>query len=575
MKLLPDQTSTGKDVIGIQGASNRVRNYEGRYPSLTVAIQAVAGVTLSPLVELQALVVGSELRYLTVRKESPEHTHYSIKMVWTVGIEDNRRVLTLSSAVQVASAGYNTPLEVGIRVKSLDRNESFVRDESSVLGVGISRDFVDNDRIQAIGIARPGKPFYLPVWVSLRFQSTEVHVRPMAEGSNSLCWGSSSVLRFGPSCDDNSSETSQMEIDDVVKWSWEESFPESGYIRCDSVSGSASPMWLSVCRYKEDQNKDGVVTDLDDVFNEVLSVTIDSGLTLRNMLPMSIEWEVAYSNDKDLITVDGSSFREMTFSAEASSGILKSGDCTEVFAEIDAPLCLQARFKEPYGDNWSSWTALTCEQMESSPDDKRQEDQDAAVGILPTARQVNVQVTNDSFGVPLTLGVRILPKMTVPSIDDPTRSRIYGLEVILFAELWIRNITDLPLNFGCPSLQFHEAASGDGELAFTAENALMEIANLLEVGDKATGLRNDIFNEDFKSLPNQECNHALVEEVFEYVEIESSTVKRRWWASESYECYREKIIDVTEPKVGTWTWQDERWVRDETSLFVLAFSHCN
>jgi hypothetical protein len=112
------------------------------------------------------------------------------------------------------------------------------------------------------------------------------------------------------------------------------------------------------------------------------------------------------------------------------------------------------------------------------------------------------------------------------------------------------------------------AASFDESVAkFTAESALMEIANLFEVGDKGTGLNQAIARQvaetgTIESLPDQESS-LLVEEVFEYVEIDSSMIKRRWWGSESYDSYRHNIIGVKEE--SNWEWIDENWVSD---LFV-------
>jgi hypothetical protein len=304
------------------------------------------------------------------------------------------------------------------------------------------------------------------------------------------------------------------------------------------------------------------------------------------MLPMSIEWEVANSveSSHQRAIVDGSSIRgqqgegtlhTLFFDDELSGRrpALQSGECTEVFACDYESQLLEIRFKETHGQNWSHWAPLSLEETVDRHGVIEDESDDAFTGMLPSARQINVQVTNDSFGVPLSLGVRIVPKTTLPLIDDPSSGRVYGLEVIVYAELWIKNITNLPLNFGCPSYQLHESGYGSSDLhdttdesaaRFTAESALMEIANLLEVGDKGTGLSKKAAREvsetgGIESLPNQECSE-LMEEVFEYIEIDASTIKRRWWASESYDSYREKIIEPTE-RHKAWSWIDEGWVR--------------
>jgi len=167
------------------------------------------------------------------------------------------------------------------------------------------------------------------------------------------------------------------------------------------------------------------------------------------------------------------------------------------------------------------------------------------------------------------------------TIDDPHRGHVYGLEVIIYAELWIRNITSLPLNFGCPAYQLHEpeqvfhitkTSSDDSVAKFTAESALMELASLLEVGDKGTALNqkakeNSERSNLIESLPEQECCD-LTEEVFEYVEIESSMVKRKWWASESYNGYNKQIFDVDDARAN-WKWLDEKWVSIEEGEYFI------
>jgi hypothetical protein len=317
--------------------------------------------------------------------------------------------------------------------------------------------------------------------------------------------------------------------------------------------------------------------------DEVLSVTLDSGLTIRNLLPLSIEWEVAqvtgalsHSNKIDthlgfgaedigpIIAVEG---RDYQFSQHST---LRSGECVEVIGCNYNSTSLQARFKQFGGNSWSTWACLALEETSEIDEDYELMDPDGALAAMfPTPSQVNVLIREDDLGTPLVFGVRIVPKMTS---DDPYYGRVYGLEVIIYAELWIRNITSLPLNFGCPTYQLHEpgskvgrtrTASDESVARFTAESALMEIANLLEVGDKGTGLNQSMARQIsetgvLESLPDQECS-LLVEEVFEYVEIESSMVKRRWWASESYDAYRGRIVDVADEKTN-WKWVDEKWV---------------
>ena len=600
MELLTEQNQTEENspFTGNKQGASLVRNYEGRYPSLTVAIQAVAGVSVEPLVDLAVFKVGSVVRHLRVRKEVDsvsgifDSTDYSIPVVWKVEIEDNRRILTLSTAVRVVSTGYNSPIEVGVQ-KDLEKD--MVSEE------------VERMPITSIGVAHPESPLYLPLWLALKLESVSVYVRPDSR-EKMFGWGDSSVLQFGPLLGISSkSNENTFNPDDIGKWIWKETFTDIRYVRCDDKKKNATPVWLSVFgssstrssphvgsgNQRQGKEKDRTsVLYPEEEFNEVISVTLDSGLTLRNMLPMDVEWELAQSTDSLIRTVvDGSSFRQqellpMQLFSDSQSlwcSALSSGECTEVFAcDYDSKL-LEARFKQPNGKHWSGWASLSFDESVDQHDDKEPDvaPDDAFDSGSPTsARQVNVQVTSDIFGVPLTFGVRIVPKLSLPVLDDPSRGLVYGLEVIIYAELWVRNLTTLPLNFGCPSYQLHESTIGpdgghgvldDSAARFTAESALMEIANLLEVGDKGTGLSNKAAREvattgGIESLPNQECTE-LVEEVFEYIEVDGSMIKRRWWASESYDSYRENITGNMEENEA-WKWINDSWV----SLVVFSAS---
>ncbi len=551
---------------------NKVRNYEGCFPSLTIAIQAVSGVSINPLVDLQVYKVGSSVRHLIVRKDidqtkKGEHddVEYSIPVVWKVEIKDNRRVLTLSTAVRVVTTAFSTQMEVGV--------QSILNHEC---GEHVRR------AVNSIGVVRPDSPFYLPLWLALKLEAVSVFVRPQVDEAARFDWGRSSILRFSPVL---SVSDDVRDVESIGTWVWEETFEELDYVRCDSIGDMASPIWLAVFSGSSSNSVEQFIgsktkktvssMNFEEEHHEVISVTLDSNVTLRNMLPLSLDWQLAHASygSASPSIVDGSLIRRETnmrinehLSAVSSS--LHSGECTEVFACDFESSELRARFKEPNGQNWSSWAHLTLQN--SVEDDEHEDDDDYTTNVLiPKAVQVNVQVINDTFGIPLTLGVRIVPKTTLGTLEEPSKTQIYGIEIIVYAELWIRNVTSLPLNFGCPSYQVHGHGESvnetfeDTATRFNAESALMEIANLLEVGDKGTGLstkaaRDVAITGGIESLPNQQCEE-LWEEVFEYLEIEYSTVKRRWWASESYDSFRMNITQSNE--TGRWSWIGENWVR--------------
>jgi hypothetical protein len=599
MEMLSDPEIDGERsddlLMDLKQSGNKVRNYEGRFPCLLVAIQAVSGVSVEPLEDLQVYKVGSVVRHLSVRKEidrkngTRDSTTYSVPVVWKVEIEDNRRILTISSAVRVISTGFNTPIDVGVQ-KYLPLNKTKSDPSNGVT-------------IRSIGISRPDSPFYLPLWLALKLEAVSVFVRPRATRAPLYSWGRTSVLEFSPVLSDDTNAETTPSSSDIGKWAWKETFKGPISIPCESPNDGLLTVWLSCFdtaqvmtgdrAHKRRRREKGKVslasTEFPEESNEVISVTVDSGLTLRNMLPMHIEWEVAHSEKScEPLVVDGSSIRQgnvdhlglppdfkLDDEIAREPVTLKSGDCTEVFPCNYKLQSLKVRFRELDKSRWSSWASLSLPLVTYHQDGEDDEDTDSSSEQVQftTASHVNVQVTDD-FGTPLTLGVRIVPKTTQGMLDDAiSLSCIYGMEVIVFAELWIRNLTSLPLNFGCPAYQMHESCytstgiyggSEQSAARFTAESALMEIASVLEFGDKGTGFSNKAALEvaasgGIQSLPNQECRQ-LVEEVFEYVEIESSAVKRRWWASESYDSYRENITETPNDSPA-WRWIDESWVR--------------
>ena len=571
------EDSGGKNsTSSVRAALNKVRTYEGRFPSLTVAIQAVSGITIQPLKDLQVFKVGSTVRHLLVRKDK-EHEYtqeedlveYSIPVVWKVEIEDNRRVLTLSTAVRVVTTAFNSEMEIGM--------------QPIIFKDSVEKTLISKRDVMTIGTVRQDRPFYLPLWVALKLEAVNVFVRPKWDGSGNTQydWGGSSILRFAPL----NMNTLSYDMDRRKSWTWvwEETFEELDCIRCDALDEIGRPLWFAVF---SGSSPDGTPTGLglsrrgssstmkfhEEEHHEVISVTLDANVTLRNMLPTRIEWQVAQiaygSSAPDI--VDGST-KEAVFEGRDTKAIpraaLCSGECTEIFACDYQSSTLQARFREYGRRNWSDWAPLSLDVSDDC-DETTVDGETESQANFPRARQVNIQVSNDSFGVPMTFGVRVLPKLTFGHTGDVSKAQVYGVEIIVYTELWIRNITSLPLNFGCPSAQLHGSEVSTSRLIdenanrFNAESALMEIASLLEVGDKGTGFDRQgskggdtVLN--FVSLPNQECDE-LWEEVFEYLEIEYSTVKRRWWASESYDNFRMNITQSAES--GPWQWINEHWV---------------
>ena len=573
--------------------ANKIRSYEGRYPDLMVAIQAVAGILIEPIRNLQVFKVGSTIRHLTVKKDNGSCTGFdstsnSIQVVWNVEIEDNRRIITLSTAVRVVSAGLGMPIEVGFRHGT---NENDI-DHSS------------QSPISAIGIARSDCPFYMPLWLALKLEPVSVYVRPSSVGTTEKSWSESSVLHFGLFIEERTTAVGGKRNDSTTgRWTWEETFSGLRYICCHTGVDEKYPTWFSVFGSSTSNHSETPFSDLsgdkqkDDGLHkrnefetcEVLSVTLDSGLTIRNMLPAIIEAEVVQGDDPGAESNDEKpihfSFDEVEPDV-LKFRMLKVGECTEIFEVNYNARGLKLRIKHQHLKGWSTWAPLELNATLERGDDHEVYPNETMTTETISPSQVNVQISGGDLGIPMTFGVRIEPKMTN---DDMHRGRMYGVEVIVFAELWIRNITSLPLNFGCPAHQIYEpkqslteTSLNDSIAKFTAESALMELTSLLEVGEKGTVLNQKTGKEDserndlIESLPGQQCRE-LTEEVFEYVEIESSVIKRKWWASESYNGYHKQIFDVDDSGVN-WKWLDEKWVstnKKPSFVIVLGLAQYN
>jgi hypothetical protein len=570
--------------------ANKIRSYEGRYPDLTVAIQAVAGILVEPITDLQVLKVGSTIRHLTVKKDNgtytgSDSTRNSIQVVWNVEIEDNRRILTLSTAVRVVSAGLSMPIEIGYRY---DGNDDDV-------------DYTSENSINAIGIARSDCPFYMPLWLALKLEPVSVYVRPASASTTEQYWSESSVLHFGLFVEERMiADGRRLNALITGRWTWEETFSGLRCICCRSRADEKYPTWFSVFGSSSSYHHDLLLSNYsgdklqDDVLhhrneyetnNEVLSITLDSGLTIRNMLPAMIEMEVVQGDEPGAQSEFRDKKHGIHFSFDevepdvSKFDTLKGGECTEVFEVNYIATAPKLRIKHQDLKGWSTWAPLELNETTGFDDDGNDTHPNEITATESTApAQVNVQIPGGDFGIPMTFGVRIEPKMTN---DDTHRGCVYGLEVIIYAELWIRNITSLPLNFGCPAYQLYEpeqslpeSPSNNSIAKFTAESALMELTSLLEVGDKGRALNQRSGKEEsersnlIESLPGQQCRE-LTEEVFEYVEIESSIVKRKWWASESYDGYHNQIFHVKDTGAN-WKWLDEKWVSIENKLFIIV-----
>ena len=608
--------TVGSIMENFQGKSKRVRTYEGHFPRLTVAIQSVAGLAVDPVKDLQVQRAGSLIRHVFVHKSGADDTNsvdtlrYYIPVVWQVEVVDNRRILTLSSAVRIVSLSSAIGIEIGARKtddvarSTCNEVDVVLREDVSDAGNGFSLEIVDGGAatpqnrarkeykdssrypepqsgIHSIGIARHESPIYLPLWLAIKVEPIEVFLRPKRKGKAEYAWSEHSVLAFAPS------NTSTEGSSGAEQWRWQETYSEAvGSIRCNALSKNTSGAFLSCYtanrisvdteHIQEEGNSTSLTHGQYHLADEAFSVFVDPGLSIRNLLPIDIEWQVAHglpTASPEL--VDSSAFREDNDDGPTAPETLKTGECAEVFASNFKVESLVTRFRLQKTDCWSNWTLISSPAAAAVSGDRGFSSPTTNVVTLdaPSLFQAaNVQI-QDEFGTPVTLGVRVAPKMA----KDHRRNAnaVFGIDLIVYAELWISNLTTLPLVFGCPAAQVVRSKSDDAntvDLAeeaatqFSAEAALNEIVSVLELGETASKLdtRSTTTQRqagDVLILPRQACR-LLVEEIFEFLELEidgSGSIKRHWWAAENHWNIKESNILQVSDKGKCWRWLDETW----------------
>lgn len=282
----------------------------------------------------------------------------------------------------------------------------------------------------------------------------------------------------------------------------------------------------------------------------LLTVTLDCAVSLRNLLPASCNYEVNHENPSGELRKD-------------FNGHLRSGDRAEVYSKGIGTVNLRIRL--PPSSVWSNWLP-TILPAKLEPSDTASSKMSQRIETEETQSWTQNLKIVDPFGVPLILGIRFEKK------------RFGGIDVMLYADLWLSNCSSLPISFGYtkePATTFNQPRGFDPTASdvSAAEAAIREISSLFELGDEGKklsrreGTGSQLFVVDIYQLPFQ-CSAAIVEECFEYIEVDSSSVIRRWWASENPHAPRDNLTVVASD--GEWHWIDKAWVR-ECELFARSF----
>lgn len=264
---------------------------------------------------------------------------------------------------------------------------------------------------------------------------------------------------------------------------------------------------------------------------------IDCTVSIRNLLPIAIEWEVAKDGSKDFGFTDGSRFRSQS---------LLSGEEVEVLASSFQ--AAKIRVCPTLGNfTWSSWFTLSFPLKSDTIKHEKQTGEEESSSV-----QEDFYATlfvKDVFHINLPLGLRISSK---PS----------GIDVTIYSDLWCTNNTSLHLIFGLPML--YEKHVEPMKALSVGEATLKEISSLFESGDFTR--KYDVSSRDGLTdiirIPGQVASH-ITEECFEYVEVEGTDVVSRWWASDNPFSSREYLMGSDHEHCN---WIDKTWVRTYSNL---------
>ena len=310
-----------------------------QFPFLTVALQAVAGLEFEPFLDLDLRQAGEKRLPLSLARsdsQGQDDQPAGQCLRWLVEQTDERTVVTLSSPMCIISLS-PTPIEVGLLTDDPE------------------------DRPESLGWVQIGRPLLLPLWLCMQRKTYQCSLRP----AGSYLFGS--LFRI------------------LADGSIEPSSTKEDYIECPSENEADRNVWLSTVR-QSDQG--------------VMEITVDSCLSIRNVLPVSIHWEV---NRNDIV-FDGSILRQRSLS-QGDDSSLKSGEYAEVFA--DGCTSMKARFRRQGQGAWSAWSSLA---LSHTPKGEALDTEAGAVSsdlIVPkTDGVVPIRIVDD-FGVPLTFVLRI------------------------------------------------------------------------------------------------------------------------------------------------------------------------
>ena len=453
----------------------------GRFPSFIVALQTTAGVSVEPFDNLETSQIGEVLLPVfsgnTISTDWSQISSFRRWATWSVEQLDERTIVTMGSSIRVVSM-LSKAIEIGI---------SAIPQQNGVLS---------SSAIISLGTLREGIHFNMPLWIAMQKQIWYLHVRLGAEFIFTPIF---TVSSFG-----------------IV--TLQESI--SGCIECCHSIGTKDSAWLAISHINE---------------GGVSLICIDCTISIRNLLPIAIEWEVGKNFKIDDGFTDGSLIRSQTLSCGEEVEVLTSN-----FQASKIRVC-------PAVGNfmWSSWLALSFPVRCDTTKLERKSGEDG--GSSAQEDSYSILYVKDVFHVNLPLGIRISSK---PS----------GIDITIYSDLWCTNNTSLDIIFGSPML--YEKYVEPTKALSVGEATLKEISSLFESGEftRKYDMSSRDGLHDIVRIPGQ-VSSRITEESFEYVEVEGTEVISRWWASENPFSSREYLMGSDQEHCK---WIDKTWVSTYT-----------
>lgn len=263
-------------------SESRFTRYDGRFPALDIQL-GFDGIAESHIVgtrlyaeKIEGLPtdkVGRTMQRVFFWEEGGVAVSTHIDLVWTVELEENRRILTLSSSTGINVYGCGPNIEVGVRLSKSG----------------------DSTNIHSVGCTQNGC-MILPVWAEACFCSVAVFIRPVgASGASVHEWSSSPVLELlkNETSVDQDQEVSFASNTGAIEvhYKWVTKMDSLGGVECalgnNQYQSLHRPVWLQ-CTYTEERIENALDIVLDGfhrIGSCIKTVTVWPSISIRNMLP--------------------------------------------------------------------------------------------------------------------------------------------------------------------------------------------------------------------------------------------------------------------------------------------------